>query len=379
MQSDTVKLAMDLIQRPSITPDDAGCQLLVCERLDRLGFLVERLDSGNVSNFWARKGTAAPVLTFVGHTDVVPTGNESDWRFPPFAGHIHDGYLHGRGAADMKSSIAAMVTACERIFSTNEQLQGSMSFLITSDEEGVAVEGTKYVIEQLEKRGESIDYCLVGEPTSEKLLGDTVKIGRRGSISGRIKVFGKQGHVAYPHLADNPIHRAGKLITAMSDLDWLDANENFPSTTLQISNIGSGVGADNVIPGELELQFNLRHSPESTVDAIIHRIEVLCESLELDCKIQWGQPSNPYYTQQGEFVELVRSVIHQTLGVEAKTSTSGGTSDGRFIAILGAQVVEFGPLNATIHKVNENVSIDDLDRLSNTYEHIVRQSLINQH
>ena len=324
MQSDTVKLAMDLIQRPSITPDDAGCQLLICERLNRLGFLIERLDSGNVSNFWARKGTAAPVLTFVGHTDVVPTGNESDWRFPPFAGQIHDGYLHGRGAADMKSSIAAMVTACERIFSTNEQPQGSMSFLITSDEEGIAVEGTKYVIEQLEKRGESIDYCLVGEPTSEKLLGDTVKIGRRGSISGRIKVFGKQGHVAYPHLADNPIHRAGKLITAMSDLDWLDANENFPSTTLQISNIGSGVGADNVIPGELELQFNLRHSPDSTVDAIIHRIEVLCESLELDCKIQWGQPSNPYYTQQGEFVEIVRSVIHQTLGVEAKTSTSGG-------------------------------------------------------
>ena len=371
----TLDLARQLISRPSVTPDDSGCQEVISKRLQRVGFNVEPMNSGEVKNLWARRGTEAPLLVYVGHTDVVPTGDVSLWKYPPFSATVADGMLHGRGAADMKGSVAAMVTACERLFENHFTGQGSVALLITSDEEGVAVDGTRHALDVLSRRSESIDYCLVGEPTSEDYLGDTVKIGRRGSISCSLIVYGKQGHVAYPHLADNPIHRAGALIEGMANMSWDDGDDKFPNTSLQISNVHSGVGAENVIPGQLELKMNFRYSPNADVAALSAEIEGLCQKLGLNYEATWYSHSDPYYTRESEFTEVVTTAIQRVLKCTPKISTSGGTSDGRFVAKTGAQVVEFGPLNATIHKLNECVSVEDLKSLSMVYEKIMQMVL----
>ena len=377
MQSETIQLASELVRAPSVTPNDAGCQKIIGERLLPLGFSIENMDHRDVQNIWARKGSDPPLLVFVGHTDVVPAGNEAEWTYPPFSATVANGYLHGRGAADMKGSIAAMVTACERLFSTatGKKINGSLAFLITSDEEAVAIDGTRHVLGRLNNRSEVIDACLVGEPTCELNLGDTIKIGRRGSLDGNITVFGKQGHVAYPHLAENPIHKCGQLISDLAALDWGDSSEHFPATTFQISNIQSGVGANNVIPGQLSMKFNLRFSPATSVDAIIEKIEGVCRDLGLKFDADWGAASNPYYTEPAEFVEIVSRTIEDKLGIKPDISTAGGTSDGRFVATTGAPVVEFGPLNSTIHKVNERVQTESLNKLSSVYEEIVRNYL----
>ncbi len=374
--SATIELASELIQHASVTPDDGGCQALIADRLEPLGFTTETFDCGKVSNLYARRGTAEPHLTFIGHTDVVPVGSLDAWRFPPFSATQADGFLHGRGAADMKGSVAAMVTACERIFAKGGiNSMGSLSLLLTSDEEGEAIDGTRYVLEQLDARGENLQYCLVGEPTSEKTLGDTIKIGRRGSLSGLITVHGIQGHVAYPHLADNPVHRSGALITALAKCDWNDADGVFPDTTLQISNLHAGVGAENVIPGELELNFNIRFSPVQNATALKAQIEKICVDLELDYEIDWSPVTDPYRSAGSHLATIVSSAVFSELGVEPARSTAGGTSDGRFAAASGAEVVEFGPLNATIHQVDECVSIFDLDKLSQVYQRVIERMI----
>ncbi len=380
MKSDrsTIELARELIQRKSVTPEDDGCQQILAHRLKRLGYEVESLACGEVSNLWARKGSQSPHMTFVGHTDVVPTGDESEWTYPPFSATEADGMLHGRGAADMKGSIAAMITACERFHESHDNFSGSISLLITSDEEGVALDGTRHVLEVLESRSETIDYCLVGEPTSEHRIGDTVKIGRRGSLCSEITVNGKQGHVAYPHLADNPIHRAGELIAGIAKLSWNDGDDHFPDTTLQISNVHAGVGVGNVIPGRLDLSMNFRYSPATPVKTLIEDVETLCRDLGLDYDATWDDSANPYYTQKGFFTDLVSDAVSEVLGVQPKLSTEGGTSDGRFVALTGAQVVELGPLNATIHKVDECVGIRDLDDLSVVYERILESLFVRE-
>ena len=376
--STTTALAKELIQRPSITPEDAGCQIILAKLLDTLGYRVEHVDVGSVSNLWARKGDEYPNLVFVGHTDVVPVGNELEWIYPPFSATEIDGVLYGRGAADMKGSIAAMVTACQRFHSRYESFSGSMSLLITSDEEGIAVDGTRRVLEKLEARTETIDYCLVGEPTSVSVLGDTIKIGRRGSLCCELVVKGKQGHVAYPHLADNPIHRTGKLIAELAAMSWHDGGLNFPDTTLQISNINAGVGAGNVIPGRLNLSMNFRYSPATEVATLINDVESLCRSLDLDYEVNWDHSADPYYTSETHFANLVVDAVSRVLNRKPKLSTDGGTSDGRFVAGTGAQVIELGPLNSTIHKVNECVKTSDLDLLSQVYEQIMEMVLIGK-
>lgn len=370
--SPTTRLASDLVRVASVTPNDNGCQSIIAERLARLGFTTESLDCGEVSNLYARRGTDRPSLIFIGHTDVVPPGEISSWRYPPFDGTLADGFLHGRGAADMKGSIAAMVTACERLFAHwSRKIPANVSLLITSDEEGPAIDGTRYALERLVSRGESFDYCLVGEPTSEKTLGDTIKVGRRGSISGRINVRGRQGHVAYPHLADNPIHRGGTLIEKLTGQCWSDGDELFPDSNLQISNIYAGVGADNVIPDELVMSFNIRFSPEQTVSGLKREIHALCQSVIPEFEIKWQLPSDPYRNSDGDFENQVASRVFEVTGTRPKRSASGGTSDGRFVAATGAQVVELGPLNATIHQLDERVSIADLDTLSIIYQRIL--------
>ena len=375
--SDTVKFASQLMEKPSVSPRDEGCQKLISDRLKRLDFTIESMNSGDVSNLWARKGSQSPHLSYVGHTDVVPAGHSSDWKYPPFTPTIADGRLYGRGAADMKASIAAMVTACERFFDRHHSFNGSMSFLITSDEEAVAIDGTRVVVDRLMQRSEGIDYCLVGEPTSDKVLGDTIKVGRRGSLTCKIIVKGKQGHVAYPHLADNPIHRAGELIEKLARKTWNDGDDVFPNTTLQISNVRSGVGVDNVIPGILELTMNIRHSPVTSVDSLIDEVEHLCQSIGIAYDIEWYGLSEPYYTVKTEFAEVISAAVRQKTGVLPVMSTSGGTSDGRFVAKTGAQVVELGPLKSTIHKVNEYIDINELDLLSEIYEKILELMLVN--
>ena len=374
----TVQLAKQLINRRSITPEDAGCQKLLASRLEPLGYQIEQMNFGSVSNLWARIGSRSPHLTFVGHTDVVPSGDESEWMYPPFSATEVDGMLYGRGAADMKGSIAAIITACERFHARYESFPGSMSLLITSDEEGIAKDGTRHVLERLMARFEGIDYCLVGEPTSESYLGDTMKIGRRGSLCCDITVRGKQGHVAYPHLADNPIHRTGKLIAGLTELRWNDGDEYFPDTTLQVSNIHAGVGAGNVIPGHLNLSMNFRYSPNTSVATLINDVESLCQSLELDYEAVWDHSANSYYTEEPHFADLVSESVFRVLGYRPKASTEGGTSDGRFVAETGALVAELGPLNATIHRVNESVQVSDLDLLSQVYEQIMELMFIEK-
>lgn len=374
--SDTLELAKNLISRRSITPEDAGCQEVLIQRLEAIGFQVERMRFDDVDNFWARRGNSEPLYAFAGHTDVVPTGPEDQWKYPPFEPTIEDGMLYGRGAADMKGSLAAMVTACERFVEEHPDHRGSIALLITSDEEGIAINGTVKVIEQLEARGEKIHGCLVGEPTSTLHAGDVIKNGRRGSLNGTLTIHGIQGHVAYPHLADNPIHRVAPVLAELTSITWDNGNEFFPPTSFQISNINGGTGATNVIPGNVIIVFNFRYCTETTQEKLKQRVEEILGSHELDYTIEWSFSGLPFLTPGGELIEAAKSAVKEIQGFDAELSTTGGTSDGRFIAPTGAQVLELGPLNATIHKVNECVSVDDLDRLSAMYQNILETLLI---
>lgn len=372
----TIQLALDLISRDSVTPDDKGCQPLMSKRLEKLGFDIENLRFEEVDNFWARRNSAGPLLVFAGHTDVVPTGPVEKWDVHPFQPEIKDGILYGRGAADMKGSLAAMITACESFITQHPHHKGSIGFLITSDEEGPSINGTVKVVEHLEARNEKIDMCLVGEPSSTHKLGDVVKNGRRGSLSGNLTILGKQGHVAYPHLAENPIHTATPALTELAAEVWDEGNEFFPPTSFQISNINSGTGANNVIPGECKLMFNLRFSTELTEEKIKQRVEAILNKHNLNYELEWVLSGYPFLTPEGELVEATCKAIKDICGYDTELSTAGGTSDGRFIAPTGAQVLELGPLNATIHQLNEHVKADDLITLSKIYHRMMEHLLL---
>lgn len=371
MTDRTLELAKQLIARPSVTPDDAGCQELMIQRLQPLGFEIHRLRFGKVDNFWARRGTARPLMAFAGHTDVVPTGPHEKWSSDPFVPVQRDGFLYGRGAADMKGSLAAFITAIEDFLAAHPDHGGSIGLLITSDEEGPSIDGTRKVVEWLEARGEKIDFCLVGEPSCVDRLGDTIKNGRRGSLNGRLVVHGRQGHVAYPHLARNPIHLAAPALAELASTEWDRGNTHFPPTSFQISNLRAGTGAENVVPGQLDLLFNFRFSTAVTVDGLKTRVEDALKRHMLDYELSWSLSGDPFLTPAGRLVEATQSAIQEVLGIQAALSTSGGTSDGRFIAPTGAQVVELGPRNATIHQINERVEIEDLARLSGIYHRIL--------
>ena len=373
--SDTLELAKDLISRPSLTPEDEGCQPLLAERLSKIGFKIENMRFGETDNLWARRGTEGPLFAFAGHTDVVPTGPEENWKFPPFEPTIENGILYGRGTADMKGSIASFVTACERFVEQNPEHKGSIAFLITSDEEGPAHDGTVKVIETLEARNEKIDWCLVGEPSSTNKVCDVIKNGRRGSIGCTLKVKGKQGHVAYPHLAKNPIHEFAPVLKILTETEWDQGNDYFPPTTFQVSNIHSGTGVTNVIPGECEVIFNFRFSTAITDIEIRERVEALLNEHNVDYDINWALSGQAFLTEKGVLVNAAQKAIKEVCDLDTELSTAGGTSDGRFIAPTGAQVVELGPLNATIHQVNECVAVEDLDTLSDVYEKILSNLL----
>lgn len=366
--SRTLELAKDLIARKSVTPDDAGCQELLISRLEPLGFSIERLRFGDVDNFYARRGNTGPLLVFAGHTDVVPTGPVAQWHTPPFTPTVKDGMLYGRGAADMKTSLAAFITAIEAFVADHPDHPGSIGLIITSDEEGVAVNGTVKVVETLKARNELIDYCIVGEPTSSKVVGDMIKNGRRGSLSGKLTVKGIQGHIAYPHLVKNPIHMAAPAIKELSETIWDEGNEYFPPTSWQISNIHGGTGATNVVPGEVEILFNFRFSTASTAENLKQRVHAILDRHQLEYDLAWELSGKPFLTPRGSLVTAISSAIDQAFGVTPALSTSGGTSDGRFIADIAGQIVEFGPLNATIHKLNECVAVADIEPLRRTYQ-----------
>jgi len=375
MPSATLDLAMELIRCPSVTPDDGGCQQLIGERLTHIGFTLERMVFGEVSNLWARRGTKAPLLVFAGHTDVVPPGPLDKWQSPPFSPEVRAGLLYGRGAADMKGSLAAMVTACEGFVAGQPGHKGSIAFLLTSDEEGPALNGTVKVVEALVARGEKIDWCVIGEPTSVERAGDVIKNGRRGSLTGRLLVQGVQGHVAYPHLAENPVHRASAALAELCSITWDKGNAHFPPTTFQISNLHAGTGADNVIPGELEVVFNFRYSTELNQARLQRMVEDLLNRYGLRYSLEWRLSGEPFLTPAGELVDATRAAIRDVDGMETTLSTSGGTSDGRFIVRTGAQVIELGPVNATIHKLNECVAVADLERLAAHYRRILDRLL----
>jgi len=369
--SPTLKLAMDLISRPSVTPEDAGCQEVMIQRLERLGFHIESMPFGDVKNFYAKRGTSGPNLCFAGHTDVVPTGPEEEWKVPPFAPEIIDGMLYGRGAADMKGSLASMITAVENFVTAHPDHSGQISFLITSDEEGPFVDGTTRVVDTLMERNETVDWCIVGEPSSTNTLGDTIKNGRRGSFSGNLTVHGKQGHVAYPHLAENPIHLAAPALTELANTHWDNGNDFFPPTSFQVSNIQAGTGATNVVPGKLNTQFNFRFSSELDFDTLKARVIEILDKHELRYDVEWTYNGLPFLTRPGELVDAITTAVQDTVGITPELSTSGGTSDGRFIAKMGTQVVELGPINATIHQLNECVDAESLNQLSRIYEGIL--------
>ncbi|CAD5109091.1 succinyl-diaminopimelate desuccinylase [Zestomonas carbonaria] len=374
--SPTLELACDLIRRPSVTPLDEGCQELMMRRLAALGFRVEPMRIEEVDNFWAIRGGEGPVLCFAGHTDVVPTGPHSAWQHQPFEAQIDDqGMLCGRGAADMKGSLAAMIIAVERFVAKHPDHKGAIAFLITSDEEGPAQHGTKAVVERLRARGERLDWCIVGEPSSTTLLGDIVKNGRRGSLGCTLIVRGKQGHVAYPHLARNPIHLAAPALAELAAEHWDEGNAFFPPTSFQISNLNAGTGATNVIPGELVAVFNFRFSTESTVEGLKQRVATILDKHGLDYELNWALSGLPFLTEPGELLDAVAASIRSVTGRETTPSTSGGTSDGRFIATLGTQVVELGPVNATIHQVDERVLASDLDLLTDIYQQTLERLL----
>lgn len=371
----TLQLAMELIARRSLTPDDAGCQEIMIARLEALGFKVERLRFGEVDNFWARRGDEKPLVVFAGHTDVVPTGPRERWHSDPFVPEVRDGHLYGRGAADMKGSLAAFITAIESFLQQHPRHQGSIGLLITADEEGPSIDGTAKVVDWLTARGEKIDYCVVGEPSSVETLGDVIKNGRRGSFNGKLVIHGKQGHVAYPQKALNPIHAAAPALTELVQTQWDQGNEYFPPTGFQISNIHAGTGADNVIPGDLELLINFRYSTELTDTEIRARVEEILSRHRLRYTLTWKPPGLPFLTPAGKLVDAARAAIKLECGIETQLSTSGGTSDGRFIGPTGAEVVELGPLNATIHQINECVSVADLERLSRIYARMLIELL----
>ena len=374
--SSTLEFARDLIRQPSVTPDDAGCQDLIAEALQPAGFKAEFLTYGEVRNVWLRRGQVDPLMVFAGHTDVVPTGPIEQWHYPPFDAVVQDEVLHGRGAADMKGSLAAMVTACQQFVIDHPNHRGSIALLITSDEEGPADNGTVKVVEKLCGREEIIDWCIVGEPTSREQIGDVIKNGRRGSLGGKLTIKGIQGHVAYPHLADNPIHRAADIVTRLVAQTWDEGNECFPPTTFQVSNLNSGTGASNVIPAQAELDFNLRYSPESSVESIKERVNALCQQVWTDYEIDWSRPNLPFQTQPGELADAVSTAIYAVTGLTTDLSTEGGTSDGRFIAPTGAQVIELGPVNRTIHQINEQVAVADLETLAIIYQKILENLLL---
>jgi len=365
--SGTVQLTQELMSRQSVSPSDAGCQALMAERLRAVGFEVESLRFGPVDNFWAKRGTGGPVFCFAGHTDVVPPGPVDEWHGDPFQPVIKEGILYGRGAADMKSGLAAMITACEAFIGQYPAHRGTIAFLITSDEEGPSVDGTRRVVEVLRERAEKIDWCLVGEPSSEKTLGDTIKIGRRGSLSGRLTVHGVQGHIAYPQTADNPVHALAPALAELTARTWDQGNEHFQPTTFQVSNISAGTGAPNVIPGELRARFNLRFSTVQTVEGLKAIVEEILNRHRVKYTLEWFISGQPFITAAGALSEAATRAVQEQLNLTPKLSTGGGTSDGRFIAPMGAQVIELGVVNESIHKVNESVAVADIDKLHAVY------------
>lgn len=376
MNCPVIQLAQTLISRPSVSPDDQGCQALLIERLEKIGFVVEKMPFGDTLNFWAHHGTDGETLAFAGHTDIVPAGDPTNWQSPPFTPTIINQHLYGRGAADMKGSIAAMIVAAERFVEKHPEHKGKLAFLITSDEEAKATDGTVKVVETLMNRNERLDYCLVGEPSSQAQLGDIIKNGRRGSITANLTILGTQGHVAYPHLADNPVHRATAFLHELVNTQWDQGNEFFPATSMQIANLQAGTGASNVIPGEFFVQFNFRFSTEVTDTLIREQVESMLARHQLNYQIEWELSGQPFLTDKGNLVDATVQAINELTGQTTELSTSGGTSDGRFIAHMGAQVIELGPLNATIHKVDECVSVEDLQQLARIYERIMELLLL---
>jgi succinyl-diaminopimelate desuccinylase len=375
MSNDTLELTQQLIALRSVTPDDAGCQQLLAQRLEQAGFQIEHMRFGEVDNLWARRGNASPLLCFAGHTDVVPTGPLAQWSSDPFTPAIRNGCLYGRGAADMKASLAAFITAIEAFVAQHPQHKGSVALLITSDEEGPAVNGTVKVVETLKARNETLDYCIVGEPTCITRLGDTIKNGRRGSLSGYLTVHGVQGHIAYPHLAKNPIHLAAPAIAELADITWDNGNEYFPPTTWHISNINGGTGATNIIPGTVSLIFNFRFSTASTVESLQARVHEILDRHALKYDLKWELSGKPFLTPRADLANAMSTAIAQITDIEPELSTSGGTSDGRFIAAICPQVIEFGPCNATIHKLDEHVAVADIEKLSQIYQKTLEQLL----
>ncbi|MFI3246298.1 MAG: succinyl-diaminopimelate desuccinylase [Ferrimonas sp.] len=373
--SEVLTLAKNLLSRPSITPEDAGCQHLMADYLKSLGFEIESMVFHDTTNMWARRNQTGPLFCFAGHTDVVPPGKLEQWLVPPFEPKVIDGMLYGRGAADMKGSLAAMLVATKRFVEKHPEHKGSIAFLITSDEEGPFINGTVKVIETLEQRHEKITWCLVGEPSSHQLLGDVIKNGRRGSLTGDVIIYGTQGHVAYPHLANNPIHLAAPALAELSQCVWDNGNAYFPPTSFQIANISAGTGASNVIPGELHVQFNFRFSTESTAEGLKQQVTDLFNRHQLQCDIQWTLSGEPFLTEHGQLLPATEQAIFEITGRTTEPQTTGGTSDGRFIAPTGAEVVELGPCNATIHKINECVSVDDLETLALVYERLMEKLL----
>jgi len=371
----TIELASELISRASVTPDDCGCQQLIAERLEMAGFTTKHLRFDDVDNVWLTHGEGDPIFTFLGHTDVVPPGPVTDWQSDPFTPVIKDGYLFGRGAADMKGSIAAMVTAMERFVSAQPKHPGILSLLLTSDEEGVAINGIRKVVDYLQQNKINIKWCLVGEPSSRKKVGDVVKNGRRGSLCAEMTIYGTQGHVAYPDMASNPIDLVIPAMMELTNISWDQGNDYYPPTSFQISNINAGTGAENVIPGKLDMMFNFRYSTEVDEDELIQRVQEILNKYQLRFKIQWRSSGLPFLTDGGRLLDSVKSAIKETTNNEIELSTAGGTSDGRFIAPTGAEVIELGPVNATIHKIDECVYIDDLNVLSSIYEKIISDLL----
>jgi succinyl-diaminopimelate desuccinylase len=372
----TLELAKQLIARPSVTPHDEGCQEIMIARLVALGFEIDRLQYGEVKNFWATRGEGKPLLAFAGHTDVVPTGPREAWASDPFQPEVRDGYLYGRGAADMKSSLAAFVTAIEDFIGKHPNHKGTLALLITSDEEGPAVDGTTKVVDWLDEHGVKIDYCVIGEPSCVHQFGDTLKHGRRGSLSGKLRVIGKQGHVAYPHLSLNPVHAAAPALAELTAAEWCQGNADFPKTTFQISNVHAGTGAENVIPGTLDVWFNFRHSTAVTDAELKQRVEASLQRYGLRYELAWHTSGKPFLTRGKKLIETVQAATKAELGITPEPSTTGGTSDGRFIAPTGTEVVELGPRNATIHQVNECVAVDDLEKLRRVYLGVMTRILL---
>ena len=372
----TLALTKQLIAEASVTPDDKNCQAILAERLQKIGFTIEAMNFNDTQNIWARRGNSAPLLCFAGHTDVVPSGPEEKWTSPPFEPTERDGKLYGRGTADMKTSIAAFVTACERLVAEHPEHSGSIALLITSDEEGDAYDGTTKVVDALKARGETIDYCIVGEPTAVNRLGDTIKNGRRGSLSGNLTIKGKQGHIAYPHLAVNPVHTFAPALAELVATQWDQGNAYFPATGFQISNIQGGTGATNVIPGSLNVKFNFRFSTESTDSGLKQRVHEILDKHGLDYDLQWSLSGQPFLTEAGELTQVAQAVIAEVCGINAELSTSGGTSDGRFIKAIARELIELGPVNASIHQIDEHIELAAVPELSAVYQNIMKRLLV---